>query len=323
MLARRSLLATALAGATGAARADESWPTRPVRLLVTFGAGGGADRLARTLAPHFPAIGRGQALVIDNRPGAGGTLAAAHVATAPPDGHTLLLANFGANAVAGALFRSLPYDPVASFAPIIHLVNIPLVLVGHPGLPFGDIPGLIRHARAQPGSLHYASAGPGGAAHLAPELLNRMAGINVVHVAYRSGSQQTLAVAQREVDMTTTSIASALPLIRDGRAKPLGVCAPSESRLLPGLAPIAATVPGYAAGTWHGIVAPVGTPAPIIATANSTFAAMLARPEIRRLLVEAEGNEIVGGTSDAFGSFLRSEAAKWNALVRDLGVSPE
>ena len=183
-----------------------TWPQRPVRLVIPFAPGGAADTLARTVGQALGPLLGGQPLVIDNRPGGGGTVAAAHVAQSAPDGHTLLIADIGANAVAGAMFERLPYDPARAFAPIIHLVNLPMVLIARPDAPFTDPAGLLAAARAAPGRFTYSSAGPGGASHLAMELLNRAAGMQTVHVPYRGGSQVVTAVIAREVDISIGTV---------------------------------------------------------------------------------------------------------------------
>lgn len=298
----------------------ESWPTRPVRLLITFAPGGAADTLARTIAPHFPQFANGQPLVVENRPGAGGTIAAAAAATAAPDGYTLLLADIGANAVAKAMFRSLPYDPATAFAPVIHLVNLPMVLVTQVDAPFSDMAGLLAAARARPGGLNYSSAGPGGASHLAMELLNRSAGITTTHVPYRGGTQVVAAVMQKEVDISIGTVSTALGLIRAGQVRALAVGTEAPTPLLPGVPPIGNTVPGYAAYTWHGVLAPAGTPPAVIAAANQAFAAAIALPAVRERLAGAQGAEVVGGTPEAFGAFIAAEIAKWTPVVRDAGI---
>jgi tripartite-type tricarboxylate transporter receptor subunit TctC len=321
LIPRRAALAAALAPALPrAALAQAAWPQRPVRLVITFAPGGAADTLARSIAQHIAPHLHGQALVIDNRAGGGGTIAAAHVAAAAPDGHTFLLADIGANAVAGAMFERLPYDPARAFAPIIHLVNLPMVMIARTDAPFSDPAGFIATARAAPDRLTYSSAGPGGASHLAMELLNGAAGIRTTHVPYRGGSQVVAAVIQREVDVSIGTVSSAIAFIRAGVVKPIGVCTLSPTALLPEVLPIATAVPGFAAGTWHGVLAPAGTPAPVIAAANAAFNAALAVPELRARLEAAQGAEIVGGPPDRFGDFIAAEIAKWTPVVRAAGI---
>jgi tripartite-type tricarboxylate transporter receptor subunit TctC len=299
------------------------WPQRPVRLLIPFAPGGAADTLARIMAQAMAPLLGGQQLVVENRPGAGGTIAAAHVAQAAPDGHTLLLADIGANAVAGAMFEQLPYDPVRAFAPVLHLVNLPMVMIARTDAPFGDPAGFLAAARARPGTLTYSSAGPGGASHLAMELLNRAAGVTTVHVPYRGGSQVVAAVISKEVDVSIGTVASALGFIRSGAVKAVGVGTLGLTPLLPTVPPIASEVPGFSVQTWHGVLAPAGTPAPIVAAANAVFNAALALPELRARLETAQGAEVIGGPPKAFGAFIAAEIAKWTPVVREARIRPE
>lgn len=321
VITRRAALAAALVpGLPRPGVAQPAWPQRPVRLVIPFAPGGAADTLARSIAQHIAPHLHGQTLVIDNRAGAGGTIAAAHVAAAAPDGHTLLLADIGANAVAGAMFERLPYDPARAFAPIIHLVNLPMVMIARVDAPFSDPAGFVAAARAAPERLTYSSAGPGGASHLAMELLNGAAGIRTTHVPYRGGAQVVAAVIQREVDVSIGTVSSAIGFIRSGVVKPIGVCTPAATPLLPEVPPIAAAVPGFAAGTWHGVLAPAGTQAAVIAAANAAFNATLAVAELRSRLEATQGAEIIGGAPQAFGDFIAAEIAKWGPVVRAAGI---
>lgn len=322
---RRSILLglPALLAARPAAAQPARWPQRAVRLVITFAPGGAADTLARTIAQAIGPMLGGQQLVIDNRPGAGGTIAAGHVAQAPADGHTLLLADIGANAVAGAMFERLPYDPARSFAPIIHLVTLPMVMIARTDAAFTDPAGFVAAARARPGGLTYSSAGPGGASHLAMEMLNAAAGISTVHVPYRGGSQVVAAVIAREVDVSIGTVSSALPFIRSGAVRPIGVCSPAATPLLPEVPPIAGVVPGFVAATWHGVLAPAGTPEAVVLAANQAFNAALAVPEVRQRLETVQGAEIIGGPPAQFARFIDAEIARWAPVVRDARIRPE
>ncbi len=316
---RRTVLG-ALAAIPLAARAQTNWPQRPVRLVIPFGPGGAADTLGRTIAQHIGQELAGQALVIDNRPGAGGTIAAALVAQAVPDGYTLLLADIGANAVAGAMFERLAYDPAHAFAPVVHLVNLPMVLIAQPDAPFANPVSFVAAARARPDTLTYSSAGPGGASHLAMALLDSMAGIRTVHVPYRSGAEVVAAVIRKEVDVAITTVSSAMSFIRSGSVKPIGVCTATMTPLLPQVDPIATAVPGFAAGTWHGVLAPAGIPPAVIAAANTAFNAAISMSVVRQRLETAQGAEVVGGSPEVFGSFISAEIAKWGPVVRSAGI---
>lgn len=319
---RLALLAGLPLSAATPVRAAQ-WPTRPVRLVLPFAPGGAADLLARGIAQHFSSVSGGQPLLVDNRPGAGGTVAAAHVAAAAPDGYTLLLADIGANAVAAGLFRALPYDPATAFAPVLHLVDIPVALVARADAPFADTAGMLAAARVRMEALTYASAGPGGASHLFMELLGSMAAVKALHVPYRGGSQVVAAVVQGEVDVTITSVTSALPFVRSGAIRALGVGGAGPVALMPGVPPIAAAVAGYEVASWHGVVAPAGTPSDLLDTANRLFNRVLAIPDLRGRLEGVQGFEVVGGQPAAFGALVQAEIARWAPVVRASGIRPE
>lgn len=218
------------------------------------------------------------------------------------------------------MFARLPYHPASAFAPVVHLVNLPMVLIARADAPFADPAGMIAAARARPGGLSYASAGPGGASHLAMAMLDSMAGIQTLHVQYRSGSEVVAAVVRREVDLAITTVSSAVSFVRSGAVRAIGVGTAAPTGLLPEVPPIATAVPGFAAGTWHGVLAPAGTPAPLLAAANAAFNAALAVPEVRARLEGVQGAEIVGGPPEAFGAFIASEIARWTPVVRAAGI---
>lgn len=322
MLLRRSLGIGVLAAPflpPSLASAQARWPQRPVHILVPFSAGGAADTLARILADAFAEETQSAPLVVENRAGAGGTLAAAVSARAEPDGHVLLLGDIGANAVAGSLFPQLPYDPTKAFRHVIHLVNIPMVLIAHPSVGDGTLAGLIAAARQAPGRLNYASAGPGAAAHLAMELFNRLAGTEIVHVSYRGGAPALQAIVSNEVQMGVATASTSKPFMTAGTVKAIGVGHRVPVALLPGVEPIANRVPGFEALTWHGIHVPAATPDPVVREINRVFNAVMARPDVRRRL-EQQTAEIVGGTDDAYGRFVDSETAKWTRVVREARI---
>jgi tripartite-type tricarboxylate transporter receptor subunit TctC len=198
-----------------------------------------------------------------------------------------------------------------------------MVLIGRTDAAFGDPAALIAAARARPEVITYSSAGPGGASHLAMALLDGMAGIRTVHVPYRSGSEVVAAVIRKEVDVAITTVSSALPFIRSGAVRAVGVSTPGPTPLLPEVKPISTEVPGFAVGTWHGLLAPAGTLSPVIAAANAAFNTALAVPELRQRLETAQGADVVGGTPEAFGNFVASEIARWVPIVRAAGIKPE
>ena len=246
-LVRRNLLLATLA-MPALARADAGWPDRSVRLLVPFGAGGAADTLSRTVAQAFPAQAGGQNMVVENRGGAGGTLAGMACAQAKPDGYTLMLSDLGANAIGRELQPSVPYDPTTAFTAICHLVNLPLALVVPASLPVSDLAGFIALAR-QKGDLVYAHPGIGYAGHLAQEQMNRDLGLKMTPVPYRSGAEVARSIIAGETQSTLMTVSTSLPFVRDGTMKALAVTSQQPVAQLPGIPPIAATLLSCAASS--------------------------------------------------------------------------
>lgn len=323
-LRRRDLglmgLGAALAATPLRAKAQTSWPSRPVRLVAPFGAGGASDTLARAVAQHFAPLANGQPLVVENRTGAGGTIAGAHVAQSRPDGYTLMLADLGPNAVGADIYPNLPYDPATAFTPVIHLVNIPMALIGRRDMAARNLAELLAQARERPDAFSYASAGAGNTNHLFVELLLRQAGARMTHVPYRSGAEVVTAVMRGEVAMSMPSAFAAAPLIREGAIRGLGVGSPQRIAMLPDVPPIAETVPGFNVSIWHGIVGPAGIPPEIVARANAIFGQILALPELREGLERSQGAEIVGGSPERWGQHIQSEIARWRPVIREAGI---
>lgn len=324
MLRRRALGALALAAAApAAARAQGAWPDRPVRLIVPFGAGGAIDTLSRTVANAFPQHANGQPMVVENRSGAGGTIAGGVVATSRPDGYTLMMADLGANAIGRMLQPGLGYDPLTAFTPIIHLVNLPLVIVARPGLEAATLPELIELAKRRNGEMTYASPGVGHASHLSVELLARRAGIRWTVVHYRSGAEVMRSVIQGETDFTFPSVSTALPFIRDNRVKAVAVSTANAVRLLPGVPTVAATYAGFSSATWHGVVGPAGMPADLVLAANRALRAIITTPSVKEQTERVQAAEIVAGTPEDFAGFIRAEAEKWEPVIRDGNIRAE
>ena len=329
MLTRRAvaLHAAALSAAVvtpcSAARAQTSaWPDRPVRVVVPFGPGGAIDILIRILAPHFPSLGNGQPIIVDNRPGAGGTIGAAHVAQARPDGSTFLMGELASGALAHELYRDLPYDPRRAFTPVIFLADMPLILVARSNRAEADLPAILNAAKAKPGSFSYGSVGAGHISHLTMELLQRRAGgdMGMLHVVYRSGADMVAAVAKGEVDLTVTSISSAAPFLQAGSIRIIAVSTPNPYPGLPGIPTIAATVPGVTGSLWYGLVGPAGLPAEITAKANAAFNSILAQPDIVETLRRQQGAVAMGGPPEAFAAHIQGEMDRWTPIIRAAGI---
>lgn len=324
MHCRRPLLLAALAGPSlPRAATAQSWaPERPLRLLVGFAAGGSTDVTARLVAQ---ALGErlGQPVVVENRPGAGGNIAAEAAARSAPDGQTLLMGTSGVLAANPALYRSVPFDSLRDFAPISQVAFIPNLVVVHPDLPVRDMPGLIAHARAHPGQVHYGSAGIGTSLHLAAALLAARAGLELVHVPYRGGAPAATDLLSGKIQMAASPLVEVIAHVQAGRLRPLAVTTAGRSALLPEVPTVAETIPGFEVALWNGLLAPAGTPPAAIARLAAETGAALRSPEMRRRLVAEQGSEPVGSTPDEFAAFIRAEIPKWTEIVRICGASIE
>jgi tripartite-type tricarboxylate transporter receptor subunit TctC len=324
-LPRRGLAALGLAllAAPRPAMAQSAWPDRPVRLIVPFAPGGAFDVVARAMAQHFPRHANGQPLQVDNRPGAGGTIAGALAARERPDGSVFMLADLAPNVVGHELFRGLAYDPRTAFTPIVHAVNIPTVLVARPGFVPRDMPALLAAARAEPGRITYATPGAGNAVQFMTEHLQRLTGTRMTHVPYRSGAEAATALVRGDVDISFTAISSALPFLQDGRARPIAVSTAARVASLPEVPAIAETVPGFDVAVWTGVVAPAGMAPELVSRANDVFNAVLATPELRAHLERVQAAEVVGGTPQEFGAHVAAARERWTPIIRELGIRLE
>jgi tripartite-type tricarboxylate transporter receptor subunit TctC len=303
-----------------AADAAQAYPVRPVRIIVAFPPGGGNDIIARFIGSRLtPRLG--QQMVIDNRGGASGIIGSEIVARAVPDGHTLLFTSV--SHTMNEAIRKLPYDTLGSFAPVALLGRGPNVLVAHPSLPAKSLPELIALAKSRPGRVNYASTGTAGMHHFGGELFKRHAGIDLAHVAYKGGGPAALAVVSGEVELMFSTLPLALPNIRAGRLRPLGVGGTARSPLLPEVPTLAeAGAPGYEFTVWWGIVAPARTPAPVIARLNGEINAILVDPEAAKQLA-AEGAEVAAWTPARFGALLADNVAKWKRVAREADIRAE
>src|SRR5262245_4992498 len=316
------LAAAVVASAPVFAQTPAQWPERPVRLLVPVGAGGAADTLSRNLANGFSRFANGQPLVVDNRVGAGGTIAAAAVAREAPDGYTLFLAEVGPNAVAHTLTQ-LPYDPRTAFTPVIHAANLPAVVLIRPTLPYKTLPEFIAAARQQPGKFNYASAGIGNWTHLFMAYLNSEAGIDLVNVPYRSGAEMLTSLLRQEADTAIITISTALGQVQEGKVRALAGISKRSIPQLPDTPTVAQTIPGFDVRVWHGIVAPAGMDPALLARINGIFNQVLQVPEVRTAITEAQAAEIVGGTPQQFAAFINSELKRWPEVVKTAGIKPQ
>jgi tripartite-type tricarboxylate transporter receptor subunit TctC len=295
------------------------YPTRPVTLVVAFPPGGASDVLSRILARKLEQI-LGQPFVIDNRPGAGGNVAADAVARAAPDGYTLLNGNNSILATNAALYKKINFDPEADFAPIGLIGSQANILVVNPALPVESMAELIALAKASPGKLNFASSGHGLAAHLAGELFKTEAKIDLVHVPYKGAAPALQDVIAGHVQMMFATASSVVPHIRDGKVRALGVATLKRTVVLPEIPTIDELgIKGFDATTWHGLVVPARTPKEIVATLHRALAATLEDASVKKSLGDL-GVDIITGTSEDFAAYIKSEIPKWTAIIKASGA---
>ncbi len=304
----------------GAAMAQATFPSKAVTLVVPFPAGGALDVVARALAEEMRKT-LAQPVVVENRVGAGGTLGSGVVARAAPDGHTILLGSLATHAIGPALYRSLTYDALKDFAPIMQVTASPLLLASSATLNVKTVAELLAAARAQPGKLNYASTGNGTAVHLAGEVLKASAGLDVQHVPYKGGPEAMTALITGEAAYTVVNLELAMPQVRAGKLRALAV---TGARRLPSLPDVPtlreAGVTGADVTTWFGLFAPAGTPKPVVDRLQRD-AAMALKSMAERFA--SQGDEAVGSTPEQFTAFVRAEHAKWAKVIKDAGVKIE
>jgi tripartite-type tricarboxylate transporter receptor subunit TctC len=311
-------LALAVAGTAGAA----AYPDKPIRMLVGFAAGGGTDTTARTIGiPMAEALG--QQVIVDNRPGAAGNIAADITAHAVPDGYTILMGTIAALAINPSLYQKLPFDPIKDFEPISLVVSSMNVLVVHPSVAAKNVKELIALAKAQPNKLSYGSSGVGGAGHLAGVLFDQLAGTTMTHVPYKGGAPARNALVGGEVNVVFATAETAVPQIKANKIRALGVTTAKRSALLPELPTIAeGGLAGYEANNWYGLVAPAKTPAAIIERLNREVVKALNKPTVKEQLFRS-GLDASPSTPKEFSAYIKSEMAKWSKVVKASGAKAE
>ena len=291
-------------------------------MIVAFPPGGGTDILGRMLAQRLGEM-LGQNVVVENRGGAGGNLGTEAAARAAPDGYTILMGNVAPNAINVSLYRNLPFDPVADFAPVSLVAATPNVLVVHPSTAARTVKELIALAKARPGTLNFASAGNGSSSHLAGELFRVLAGAEIVHVPYKGAGPAMLDVLSGQVQLYFATLPAALPHVKSGKLAAVAVTSARRSPAVPDLPTVAESgVPGYEASTWYGVLAPARTPAGAIERLHGDIVRILAQPEFRERL-QAQGFDLVGSSPEEFRAAIQSEIAKWGKVVRDAGIRTE
>lgn len=312
---------SALTHRDAAKQARQVYPSRPVRFIIPFPPAGGTDIVGRILGEKL-GDKLGQQFVIDNRPGAAGTLGSGIAAKAAADGYTIVLVT-ASFAISASFYRNLPYDPVRDFDAVGFVASQPAVLVIHPSVPATSVKELIALVRANPDKLNYASGGAGGINHLAAEMLNSMTGMRVVHIPYKGLGPALTALLAGEVQLMIATLGSSLPLIRSGKLRALALGAAKRSSSAPDLATLAESgVPGYDVDNWYGVLAPRGTPQSIIGLLNGQTVAVLAGADVRDRFA-ALGFEPAASTPKQFADYLKAEIAKWAKVVRESGAKAE
>ena len=299
----------------------QNYPTKPVRIVVVSTPGGSVDTLARAIAPRLASKWNQQVLV-DNRPGAGGAIAAELVAKAPPDGYTLMMGTIASLATNVSLYKSLPYDPVKDFAPITLVATQNLVLLVHPSIPSRSVKELVALAKKQPGKLTFASAGNGVGGHLSGELFKLLAQIDILHIPYKGVQPAMMDVVGGQVTMVFASIASGMAQVASKRLFPLAVTGSQRSpaaKDLPTM--VEAGIKGYESSTWYGLVAPAATPADIVNRLNAEVVAGLKSPDLHERLTR-EGADPVGNSPAEFAKYMQSEIDKWRKVIKAAGIQP-
>lgn len=309
----------ALCVAWSPAAAGQSYPTKPVRIIVGFPAGGGTDKLARLISTRLTAS-LGQSVIVDNRPGAGGVVGADLVSKSAPDGHTMLVTT-SAYVISAALLSKLPYDPITGLAPVSMFAMSPSILVVHPSLPVKTVRELIAFAKANPGRLNYGSSGNGAPYHIATEMFKHMAGVNISHVPYKGATPAVIAALSGEVALIFANIVSGLPHARSGRLRALAVTTQKRSPIAPEIPTVAeAALPGYDFATWFGALVPGGTPAAIVQRLNGEFRLSVNTPDIRAALL-ADGAEPLELSPEAYAQVIKSDIQRFARLAKQVGMT--
>lgn len=306
----------------GTAYAQSSYPNKPITVVVPYGAGGSADSRSRQLAQKM-SLSLKQPFVIDNKPGAGGNIGTEFIAKAAPDGYTIGMGNFAPLAVNKTLFSSLRYDPETDLSPIILIEKGPLILVVNPNSQYKSIQDIVTAAKTKPGTLTFSSGGIGGSHQLSAELFMQNTGIQMIHVPYKSGSAALTDLMAGNVDMMFDQMYSAVPSIKADKLRPIAITSKKRSPLFPNVPSFAELgYPKVEVLNWQGFIAPAGTPKPIIEKLNKAANEALKDPQLRELML-SQGNEIGGGSPADFASLIKSESAKWSAVVKAGNIKPE
>ncbi|CUU15827.1 tripartite-type tricarboxylate transporter receptor subunit TctC [Bradyrhizobium sp. JR7.2] len=316
---RRTFVAACAAVLFSGFAVAQDYPSRPVKIIVPFPAGGSNDIIARIVAQKLTER-NGQTFLVENRGGAGGNIGAETVASAEPDGYTLLLTAPPPLTINGSLYKKLPFDPAKAFAPVALIASVPIVLVVNPSVQAKNVGELIALAKAKPGSLNFGSSGIGSTNHLAGELLKSMAGVDIVHVPYRGAAPAMNDLLAGQIPFMFDNMPAVLPQVQGKAINAIAVAGTKRAEALPDVPTVADTIPGFEASSWFGLVAPAKTPAPALAKLSGELETILKMPDVKKRLAElgAEPGTVFG---DTFGQFMTEETAKWGKLVKASGAT--
>ena len=301
--------------------AAQSFPTKPVKIIVAFPPGGGTDIVARLVGARL-ADAWGQPVVIENRAGASGTIGTEIAARAEPDGHTLFMATMGNMTANQHLYAKMAVDPLRAFAPITKVVDVHFVFMANPSLPANNVRELIELAKQRPGEIPYSSSGPGGAPHLAMELFKRQANVDVAHIPYKGSSPSINDLIGGRVMVTMDSLVQSYPHIKSGRLKALAVLSPRRTALLPDVPTVGETLPGYALTNWFGLLAPAATPKDVVSKIYIDTSKVLKETDLRKRIADL-GADVVGNSPEEFGAAMRAESAQWAEVIKAANIKVE
>ena len=299
----------------------QNYPNRPIRMVVALAAGGPTDTVARILSAKLSEL-LAQQIVVDNRPGAGGSVAGDIVARAPADGYTLFVAANGTIAIAPSLLTKLPYNVAKDLAPVALIGNSPLAVMVHPGMPASSMKELIAFAKAHPGKINFGSAGQGSTGQLATEQLKMMAGVNMTHVPYKGAGPALIGAVSGEIDLMISGVSTGLPYMKQRQLRGLAVTSSKRLSVLPELPTVAETVPGYESGSWYAVMVPTGTPRAVIDRLNKETANAIQSPEVNARL-KGSGVEPEALTPEQLGEKIKLETARWAKVVKAAGIKPQ
>lgn len=316
-----AFLAALVCAAIGWDALAQPFPNKAVRIIVAFPPGGGVDIVARAMGPKLTEIWN-QPVIVENRPGASGVIGTEAAARSLPDGHTLFLGTLGNLTANQYLYPKMPVDPMRDLAPLTQVVAVHFVMVAHPSLPAKNVRELIALAKTRPGEINYSSSGPGGAPHLGVELFKSMTRVNLVHIPYKGSGPSFVDLLAGHVSLTCDSQLQSLPYIKAGRLRALAVLGGKRSPLLPDVATVGETVPGYELTNWFGMTVPAATPRELVNRLYGDVSKVLQQADFRDRIVSM-GADVVGSTPEQFGAFMRAETEKWGRVIREANIRAE